>query len=121
MPVSRFDRAQAPAPTPTPTGSVTITVAQLASALRVGDSAEETAEVTRLLAYAAEAVGRHAPAAPNVVQNEAAIRVSGYLFDQPLASRGTAFTNALRNSGAAAMLLPYRVIRAGSVDDGEGA
>ena len=53
--------------------AVTITVAELTAALRLNDTAEETAEVTRLLAYA----------------------------------------NALRSSGAARMLLPYRIHRAG--------
>ena len=48
------------------------------------------------------------------MQNEAAIRLAGYLFDQPFAARGGTYANALRNSGAARMLLPYRIHRAGS-------
>ena len=126
MPVSRFvpapSTAQQSSPTPTtPTSGVSLTVAQLAAALRVGDSAEETAEVMRLLAYATEAVTKHAPAAPDVVQNEAVVRLAGYLFDQPMASRASAYANAMRNSGAARMLLPYVVHGAGSVADAEGA
>ena len=39
--------------------AVTITAVELAAALRLGDSAEETAEATRLLAYATEAVTKH--------------------------------------------------------------
>ena len=87
---------------------MTLTAAQLAAALRVGDSAEETAEVERLLAFATAAVTKYAPAAPDTIQNEAAIRVAGYLFDQPLASRRDSHANALRSSGAAAILAPYR-------------
>ena len=94
--------------------AVTLTVAQLAAALRLGDSTEETAEATRLLAYTSEAVLRHAPSATDTALNEAAIRLSGYLYDQPNAGRGLSFAHALRNSGAAAILLPYRVHRAGS-------
>ena len=94
--------------------SVTLTVEQLAAALRLGGSAEETAEATRLLAYVSEAVTKHAPAAPDVVHNEAAIRIAGYLYDMPNAGRGMAYASALRHSGAAAMLLPYREHRAGS-------
>ena len=45
--------------------------------------------------------------------NEAVRRLGGYLFDQPEAGRGDAYANAMRNSGAARMLLPYRVHRAG--------
>ena len=44
--------------------AVTITVAELQAALRLGDTAEETAEVMRLLAYCTEAVVKHAPDAP---------------------------------------------------------
>ena len=99
--------------------AVTITAPQLAAAMRLGDSAEELAEVTRLLAYATEAVSRHVTAAyadtPEVAVNEAVIRLAAYLYDQPNAGRGEAYANALRNSGAARMLLPYRIHRAGAV------
>ena len=89
--------------------AVTLTVAQLAAALRLGDSPEETEESTRLLAYSSEAVLRHAPSATDTALNEAAIRLSGYLYDQPNAGRGLSFAHALRNSGAAGILLPYRI------------
>ena len=93
---------------------VTLTVAELAAALRLGDSTEETAEATRLLAFATAAVTKHAPDAPDVVLNEAAVRLAAYLFDMPNAGRGAGYADAVRNSGAAAILLPYRVHRAGS-------
>ena len=101
--------------------AVTITVEGLRAALRLNDTPEETAEVTRLLAYASEAVVKHVPDAPNVAQNEAVRRLSGYLFDQPEAGRGMAYANAMRSSGAARMLLPYRVHRAGYSDAVEAA
>ena len=97
--------------------AVTLTAAALRDALRLGDTAEETAEATRLLAYATVAVTKHAPDAPDVVHNEAAIRLGAYLYDQPNAGRGAAFADTLRNSGAAAALLPYRIHRAGSTSD----
>ena len=93
--------------------AVTLTVEELRAALRLGDSAEETAEVTRLLAYATEAVTQHAPRASDTAHNEAARRLGGFLFDQPEAGRGMSYANAMRSSGAARMLLPYRVHRAG--------
>ena len=101
--------------------AVTITVAELRAALRLNDSTEETAEVTRLLAYATEAVEQHAPDASETAMNEAARRLSGYLFDMPEAAWGDAYSNALRNSGAARMLLPYRIHRAGYSDAVEAA
>ena len=96
--------------------AVTITAVELAAALRLGDSAEETAEATRLLAYATEAVTKHVSPAPDVVHNEAVRRVAGYLYDMPEAGRGDGYANALRNSGAARILLPYRIHRAGYSD-----
>ena len=94
--------------------AVTITPAQLAAAIRVGDSAEEAAEVTRLLEYATEAVTKHAPDAPAAVHNEAVVRLSGFMFDKPTTSRGDAFAFAMRSSGAARMLLPYTEHGAGA-------
>ena len=99
--------------------AVTLTATDLASAIRIGSSAEETAQATRLLAYAAGVISRHLGTAnddaPEAVVNEAAIRLAGYLYDQPTAAGGASFANGLRNSSAAAMLLAYRVHRAGSV------
>ena len=95
--------------------SVTLSIAELAAAMRVGDSTEETAEVTRLLAYATVEVERHAPEAVDTVHNEAAIRLASYLYDQPGTSSRANFASALRNSGAARMLLPYRIHKVGSV------
>ena len=99
--------------------AITITAAETAAALRLGDSPEELAEVTRLLEFATTAIQRHMGAAyattPEAVLSEAAVRYVGYLFDRPYAARGTAFADALRNSGSAAALLPYRVHRAGDV------
>ena len=95
--------------------AVTLTAAQLREAMRMGDTTEENAEVARLLSYATEAITKHVATAPDAVHNEAAIRLASYLIDQPNAGRGAMFANALQNSGAASILLPYRVHRAGSV------
>ena len=95
--------------------AIDLTLAQLTAALRLGDSAAETAEATRLLAYVYAAVPREAPDAPAVISNEAAIRLAAYLYDQPTTSQGDLVANALRFSGAKAILLPYRSHRAGNV------
>ena len=98
--------------------AVTITVDELRVALRLQSSDAEIAQATRLLAYATAAVEKHVPEnLPDAIANEAVIRLSGYLFDQPNAGRGSTYANALRNSGAAAILLPYRIHRAGSTAD----
>ena len=94
---------------------VTLTVSELAAAMRVGDSAEETAETTRLLSYCTVAVVKQAPDAPDVAHNESVVRLAGYYFDSPNAGSRTNYANAMRNSGAGRILLPYRVHRAGNV------
>lgn len=105
--------------------AVTLTQAELSAALRLGSTAEENAETTRLLAYATEAISRHLGEAyadtPEVIVNESAIRLCAYLYDQPNAGRGISFANAGRNSGAWSILLPYKVIRAGSVEKAASA
>lgn len=99
--------------------AVTMTVAELAAALRLADTPEETAQATRLHAYAIEAVTRDAPAAPSVVMNEAVRRLAGYMYDQPEAGRGDVYGNAMRNSGAGRVLMPYKVHRAGLTAEAE--
>ena len=104
---------------------ITITAAELASAIRVGSTAEETAEVTRILAYATEAIEQHLGAAyattPDTVLNESAVRLSGYLYDSPTVSGRDGFAFAMRNSGAGRMLLPYVVHSLGSTGDAVAA
>ena len=94
--------------------AVTLSAAQLAAALRLGDSTEELAEATRLLAFATEAVTKHAPLAPDVAHDESCVRLAAYALDSPSASRGAGYADIGRNSGAWALLLPYRIHRAGS-------
>ena len=100
--------------------ALTLTTAELRAALRLGDGAEETAEVTRLLGYAAAAIAEHLGGAFDATQpaivNEAAVRLVAYLFDQPNAGRGSAFANAMRNSGAGRILLPHVVHRLGAAE-----
>ena len=94
-----------------------ITATELAAAIRAGTSTEEMAEVERLRSYAAAAVERYAPGAPEAVKSEAMVRLGGYLYDQPGAARGVGYANAFRNSGCASILLPYRSHRAGRVGE----
>ena len=92
-----------------------LTVDQLRAAVRAGDSPEETALLTRLRGTTTALVERYAPGAPANVKSEACVRLCAYLFDQPNAGRGVAFSDALGNSGAAVLLAPWREHRAGSI------
>ena len=91
--------------------AVTMTAAELVAALRLGDSAEELTEVTRILAFVSESVVQYAPGASDLAHTEACRRMAGYLYDQPEAARGDAYANAMRNSGATRMLFAFRAHR----------
>ncbi len=99
--------------------AVTFTVSEVARSIRAVESPDVLAELTRLLAYASAEVTRISPLAPDQVHNRAATQIVGYAYDRPTASKGMAFASILRNSGAGAVLLPYRFHRAGSTATGD--
>lgn len=98
-----------------------------AEALQGAAKLETTAEATRLLSVATELVNRYASGAPDSMLNEAVIRVAGYLSDQPSSARTRSIVgpisesyradhlSALRNSGAMALLSPWKVRRGGAI------
>ena len=103
--------------------SVTLTEAELGRALSVND-----AMAVRLLPVAVALVERFAPAAPDAIQNEAAIRCAGWLVEAPAGPFRSESTgdvrsgfdtsralSALRHSGAMGLLAPYKVRRAGAI------
>lgn len=98
--------------------AVTITPLDLAVALRtVAD--RDTAlvepllgEMTRYLATVREIVTTYAALAPDSIHNESAIRLAAWLYD---VVPGRNFANPLGQSGAGALLAPYRVRRATAV------
>ena len=104
---------------------MTIDAAALTTALRLGSTAEEAAEVERLLAFASVAVERHLGAAfattPAAVVNEAVVRLAGHMFDQPLAARGSGYADGLRNSGALQIMASWRTHRAGTTGEADHA
>ena len=82
-----------------------VTVADVREALRVTDGQDE-AILTRILGAASALVEKEAPGAPDVVKDEATIRVAAYLYDAP--TTGTVATaNVCRNSGAQLLLRPW--------------
>ncbi len=101
--------------------TVTATVSDVARSIRAIVSPDVTAELADLLAYASIEVTRIAPNAPDAVHNRAAISICGYVYDRPTAGREMAYANVVRNSGAGAMLLPYRTHRGGSTATAEAA
>ena len=96
--------------------AVTITAAEVAAQIRVGDTEEELALVTRRYAYAMVEVERIAPTAPDAVHDLAIVQLVGYLFDQPGAGVRDNYANAVRSSGTGRMLLPWRIVDLGYAD-----
>ena len=107
-----------------PRMAVTINPTELAAAV---DGGVDTTTATRLLSVARALVDRYAFEAPEPIANEAAIRVVGYLLDQPAAALRTqtvgpltveietARQSVLRHSGAMAMLSPWKIRRGGAI------
>ena len=101
--------------------AVSVSVSDVARSIRAVVSPDVTAELADLLAYASGEVQRIAPLAPDAAHNRAAVSICGYIFDRPTSGRETAYANVVRNSGAGAMLLPYRAHRGGSTSKAEAA
>ena len=111
------------APWPTSEAAVALAEDYLARALGIDDEAE----ARRLGEVAAELVQRYAAGAPQPVKNEAAVRVAGWLCEQPAAavrsesvgdirtSYMPSHVGALLHSGAAGLLSPWKERRAGAI------
>ena len=103
---------------------VTLTASELAEIIGT-----ELDEAERLLAVASAMVSRYAPDAPTAVVNEATVRFSGYLASSEASGYGAyrqvgvgfdvglqhLHGPAFRNSGAAMLLSPWRIRRAGAI------
>ena len=94
--------------------AVTLTALDFAIALRVSDGAAPLESpidslMGRLLTASTALVEDYAGAAPEAIQNEATIRLGGFLYD---AAPSRQFQNPMDNSGARALLAPFRVRRA---------
>ena len=85
---------------------------ELYDSLRIGDMPDERRAARRLFTAACALVNKHAPDAPEPILQEACFRLVAYWFDMPNAHLGAGFANAFRNSGAQAILAPYRVLKA---------
>ena len=99
-----------------------VTLIQLAASLRLGDGVIAPTEpvagiLSRLLGVSQAFVALAAPAAPEVIADEAITRMAAYLYDSPTAASGDRYAAAWRNSGAEALVSRWVVRRAGS--DGE--
>ena len=100
--------------------AVTRTVSQLAADLRIGDGTTEPTGanlvlLTRIAATAAEMVTKYSPNAPDAIHDEAYVRLAGWLFDSDPSGQNPGGPVAMRASGAASILGPYKVRRGGLI------
>ena len=110
--------------------AVTISVADLAERIggvAVDDDQSPSDAATSLLAAAAAMIEQYSPAAPEALQNEAAVRFAGYLAQSEFGavesdnvgpttvSYVTNHAAMFRNSGAAALVSRWRTRRAGAI------
>ena len=110
---------------PWPDGQTELQAAILCLQTALGGGTDE--RVQAIGSVAAELVQRYAPMAPQPIKNEAVIRCSGWLYQQPSAgirsertgdistSYMAANTGALRYSGAMGLLSPFKIRRAGAI------
>ena len=98
--------------------TVAITPADLGAALRIDLPADSDLSglIDRLIGASVQVCARFVGSnAPNEVADEAVVRLAGYIFDSPEAPMGTGFAGAFRNSGAMALLSPWKKRRAGAL------
>ena len=89
-----------------------VTTDNLITALRLGDTTEEREIAERLRLAAQELVEKTAPNAPDVLKDEAIIRLVRILVrPAERGARDGVRQCAFRNSGAKSILLPYRKSR----------
>ena len=101
--------------------AVTLVLSNIRSELRLAGFGHENEIAMRLIRYSTAAIEKHLgavgyAACPDEITNEACIRLCAYAYDQPTAGVAGRYANAMRNSGAASILLPWRVHTAGLYD-----
>ena len=69
----------------------------------------------RILATASAMVDAYAPDAPGAIADEAVVRLAGWLYDADPSGASPGGPSAMRASGAASILGPYKVRRGGLI------
>ena len=93
-----------------------VKIADLLEAIRADANATNTKAVTRIHGAVLELVEGYAPDAPDAVKDQAVVQCVGYIWESPASSPARMnFANAMQNSGANAMLAPWRDHRAGVI------
>ena len=84
------------------------------TAIRVESNTVNDAAAGRIQSAVTELVDHYAPNAPDTVKDQAVIQAVGYMWHAPASAPARQnFSNAFHNSGAAALLAPWRCHGAG--------
>ena len=93
-----------------------VMIVDLLEAIRADANDANTKAVTRIQNAVTELVERYSPDAPDSVKDQAVVQCVGYIWESPAASPARMnFANAMQNSGANALLAPWRVHGAGVI------
>ena len=93
-----------------------VSITDLLAAIHVEDTAANQTAVTRIQNAVTALIEKYSPTAPTEVKDQAVVQCVGYIFESPASSPARMnFANAMQNSGANAMLAPWREHGAGVI------
>ena len=93
-----------------------VTIVDLLAAIQVEDTAANQTAVTRIQNAVTALIEQYAPDAPDAVKDQATVQAVGYIQEAPASAPARMnFANAMQNSGANALLAPWREHRAGVI------
>lgn len=93
-----------------------VSIADLLEAIHVEQNDANQKAVVRIRDAVNAVIATYAPDAPDAVKFQACVQCVGYVWESPASAPARMnFANALQNSGAAALLAPWRVHRAGVI------
>ena len=93
-----------------------VTIEDLLAAIRVEDTPSNRTAVTRIQSAVTALVEKYAPDAEDAVKDLATVLAVGYIQEAPASAPARMnFANAMQNSGANALLAPWREHSAGVI------
>ncbi|MCY4479866.1 MAG: hypothetical protein OXB97_08210 [Rhodospirillales bacterium] len=93
----------------------TLEAVKLALRLDEGADVDDDAFLSRIIRSGTEHANRQAPDAPADTAHEAIIRFCGFMYEGPSATAGGNEAGIWRRCGAAGLLSPWTVRRAGAI------
>ena len=93
-----------------------VTLPDLLEAISVVDNAVNRKKVMRISAAVVDLIRDYSPDAPDSIKDQAMVQCVGYIYESPSSAPARQnFANAMANSGAHAMLAPWRTHQAGVI------